>query len=644
MRSTVRRRRDAGFGSIFVIAGLFLVALGIVATFLLAGAARLPASIQNVNSAIETKNRMLTIASVLRAYTVRKPGGIIVTAAAQAPIANTVGPPVTTGNSTTPPNGILPKSLPVPKSDAWGTYFLYCDFTNSAGGYTAPATAAAPTAIAWAIVSAGPYKTFLVNCSTAASYTPPADPRQPYNIVKTFTYSQFSTAAVSRDASLQASTNTDGAVIENRACPNQEDFFLGYSYPGTGPKGCIGMGAQTVSSDVNSPIPAFSNITGQTSTVVDGTAIAVPTLYKPGTVALGAGIQSTAALALSVSTGTIQRLCRPIYETLPCSPGSWISIGPAAPILPPGPGFAGDQVRIQETLPATPGTTTVTYQWTGNSPQSFTVTATSASCGAHANGSTWTAPQSLTDACTALSGAWQSGTATATVTDTFQCNSGSAQLIGQSSPSWNTSQCVAASTSCLDSQGTHPNGSQWTIPTSDSEPCSDIAGYSSGTATGTLTTTYECTNGSIGTVSTSQGSWNTSTCTNSRGGNCALQTSCPTGSAGPASCEWGTWTWGEMVAPSPLAGQFCYEAVEFASVLRWQLGSNGCCQALPQAAPCSETGQCGETFPWGGTSGPGFLNAAVASCQTTNTRIPPAPTGCPNGTSDCLVTCPSNIQ
>src|SRR5579859_6952067 len=51
-----------GFGSIFVVVGLFLIALGIAATFLLSGAARLPTSIQNVNNAIETKNRMLTIA------------------------------------------------------------------------------------------------------------------------------------------------------------------------------------------------------------------------------------------------------------------------------------------------------------------------------------------------------------------------------------------------------------------------------------------------------------------------------------------------------------------------------------------------------------------------------------------------------
>jgi len=709
---TIRRQSDAGFAPFLVIGAVMAVMLGIIATFVIANIAHIPTRIDNLNRSFETQHRMHETAAVIRALSIRQPGGIILAPAAQTPPSTGRAPPVTTGTSTAPPNGIIPSTLFAAKTDAWGSYYLYCDWTHSGGSYSAPTSAAPQTNIAWALISAGPTRIFLTNCSTAATYAPPSDPTQPYNIVMTQSYAQLANVATSGDASLQASVNTDDASIQDLSCPGTIDFFVGYGAPTAGPKGCQEVALQMVSSDQGSVIPAFPAISGTTNATVTGTPIAIPTLYKPGTT-----LVSAAPIGLTLSAGTIQRQCRSVYETLSCTPGSWVSVGQAAALLPPGSGFPGDIVQIQEVMPATAGTIIINYQWTGNTVQSFQVVATAppalacpaqnvtwlvggtqceaafagltngssttltattgvdssggngtaevtcsnnhisltpqtcaagapsgAACGSHANGSTWTGTAAGSEPCSTLNSAYTSGTATTTFTDTYECNDGTADLESQVPGTWNTSACQSANTACTDSSGTHSSGTQWTIPSADTEPCSDITGYSNGTATGTLDTTYQCTGGMITTVSKVQSPWDTDACTNKQGGACALQTACPTGAAGPPTCEWGTWTWGEMIPPSPLQGQFCYESVEYASVLRYQLGSDGCCHTAVVDAPCSETGQCGESLPWGGTTGPGFLNGTVSACQSSNTRIPPAPTGCPNGTSDCIVTCPSNIQ
>jgi len=707
----IRCRSDAGVAPLLVIGAIMAVMLGIVVTIVIANVVHIPNKVENLNRQFESQHRMQETAAVIRALSIRQPGGILIAPAAQTPPQTGRAPPFNTGTLNSPPNGVIPHTLFAAKTDAWGTYYLYCDWTHSAGNYTAPTSAPAPTSVAWALISAGPTRTFLANCSTAATYAPPTDPTQPYNIVLAQTYAQLATAATSGDASLQASVNTDNSSIQDLSCPSIADFFVGYAAPTADPKGCQQVATQMVSSDQGSVIPPLPTISGTVNTTATGTPIAIPTLYKPGTT-----VASSSPIGLTLSAGTIQRKCRSIYETLNCTPGSWISVGQAAPLRPPGPGFSGDSVQIQEVMPATAGTTTISYQWTGNTPQSFQLVAaaaatfdcpaqqatwtvgttqcqtsfaglnngnvttlsanagvdssagtgtanancsngklkinaptcsapTGAACGTHADGTQWNTTSNASEPCSAVNSGYISGTATDTTITSLQCNNGTTSTVSTSTSPWNTSQCQSTAQSCTDSSGTHASGTQWSIPTADSEPCSSITGYASGTATGTLTTTFQCTSGIITTVGSNQSAWNTGACTNVKGGACALQTSCPSGAAGPPLCEWGTWTWGEMVPPSPLEGQFCFEAAEYASVLRYVLGNDGCCQVQVQDAPCSETGQCGQTFPWGGPpSGPGFLNLEVQSCQTSFQKPTNAPTGCPNTSSDCIVPCPSNIQ
>lgn len=290
---------------------------------------------------------------------------------------------------------------------------------------------------------------------------------------------------------------------------------------------------------------------------------------------------------------------------------------------------------------------TGTTAYINHPPPNVVLTACSSGC---TIGQTQNQTSTQTQACPSP----QTGNETRTETQAQVCTfiGASTGWVNTGSPTfsaWNTSGCSSAGT-CTMNGVTHANGSQWPIDSSGTEPCSDITGYTNGTATQQIVTVYQCNNGSIGVVSTTPGAWDTSGCTNVDGGNCPLQTAASCGNPAlhpvSATCEWQAYGWGEMVPPSPLQGQFCYLSSEYASEIQWVIGSNGCCQPQSVVVPCSQTGACNEQLPWGGLTGPGYLASQVVECVPTNR--PPAggaPTGgCPNGTTTCTVTCPSNIQ
>ncbi|HEV2651673.1 MAG TPA: hypothetical protein VGU69_10475 [Rhizomicrobium sp.] len=250
-----------------------------------------------------------------------------------------------------------------------------------------------------------------------------------------------------------------------------------------------------------------------------------------------------------------------------------------------------------------------------HTPPNVALSPCPAPCGAYANGDTWTADYTETDACPA-----GGGSQTRTDQGTYQCNNGVVTQTGSTPLTpFDQSQC-----SC----GGNANGSQWTGTSTNTESCT-AAGYgdgATGNASQTTTTTYQCNAGVVSTVGTSTGTLDTSQCLNSSGGACvpvtastctALNTTQP-----DPICEYTAVQFGGDPFP-PLPGYGWWTYYEYESTLSWTLASDACsCTATPV------------TYP-------GLIGTIQSTEEEFNPfQYPLAPPAVPNQSQPSIVPCP----